>query len=60
MNRIPMALLMAAGMATASCAADAPLKAVDHVDLPRYMGTWYVIGAIPNMFAKGKVATADA
>lgn len=59
MNRIPMALLMAAGMATASCAADAPLKAVDHVDLPRYMGTWHVIGAIPNMFEKGKVATAD-
>jgi apolipoprotein D and lipocalin family protein len=50
---------MAAGMATAGCAADAPLKTVDHVDLPRYMGTWYVIGNIPNFAERGKVATAD-
>lgn len=59
MKRIPMTLLVVAGMATASCAADAPLKAVDHVDLPRYMGTWYVIGNIPNFAERGKVATAD-
>ncbi|MET0616840.1 MAG: lipocalin family protein [Luteibacter sp.] len=59
MNRFPMTLLMAAGMATAGCAADAPLKTVDHVDLPRYMGTWYVIGNIPNFAERGKVATAD-
>ena len=59
MNRFPMALLMAAGMATAGCAANTPLKTVDHVDLPRYMGTWYVIGNIPNFAERGKVATAD-
>jgi apolipoprotein D and lipocalin family protein len=59
MNRLPMALLMAAGMATAGCAANAPLKPVEHVDLPRYMGTWYVIGNIPNFAERGKVATAD-
>lgn len=59
MNRIPATLLFMAGVATAGCAADAPLKTVDHVDLPRYMGTWYVIATIPNMFERGKVATAD-
>ncbi|QWT19569.1 lipocalin family protein [Bacillus sp. NP157] len=59
MNRLPAALLVMAGVAAASCAANAPLKTVDHVDLPRYMGTWYVIGNIPNMFEKGKVETAD-
>ncbi|WP_084621242.1 lipocalin family protein [Luteibacter yeojuensis] len=59
MNRIPAALILMAGVAAAGCAADAPLKTVNHVDLPRYMGTWYVIGAMPNMFENGKVATAD-
>lgn len=59
MNRLPIVLVAAAGMATAACSADAPLKAVENVDLPRYMGTWYVIGNIPNFAERGKVATAD-
>jgi apolipoprotein D and lipocalin family protein len=59
MNRLSLALLLAAGMATAGCAADAPLKTVGPVDLPRYMGTWYVMGNIPNFAERGKVATAD-
>ncbi len=29
------------------------------VDLPRFMGTWYVIAHIPYFFENGKVATRD-
>ncbi len=29
-----------------------PLKTVDHVDLPRYMGDWYVIANIPYFAEK--------
>ena len=29
-----------------------PLKPVEHVELPKYMGTWYVIANIPTMFEK--------
>lgn len=29
------------------CTAMTPLQTVDHVDLPRYMGDWYVIANIP-------------
>jgi apolipoprotein D and lipocalin family protein len=59
MKRFAAVLLVMAGVAAAGCAVDAPLKTVAHVDLPRYMGTWYVIGTLPNMFERGKVATAD-
>jgi apolipoprotein D and lipocalin family protein len=39
--------------------ADPDLSPVSHVDLPRYMGRWYVIYHVPNFLEKGKVATAD-
>lgn len=39
--------------------ADPDLSPVSHVDLPRYMGRWYVIYHVPNFMEKGKVATAD-
>lgn len=29
---------------------DEPIRPVSHVDLPRYMGSWYVIAAIPTRF----------
>lgn len=37
----------------------APLDAAPTVDLPRFMGTWYVIAHVPYFFEKGKVATRD-
>ena len=37
----------------------APLKTVDHVDLPRFMGGWYVIGTIPWIVEKNNVGTMD-
>ena len=29
-----------------------PIKPVAHVDLPRFMGNWYVIASIPTRFEK--------
>jgi apolipoprotein D and lipocalin family protein len=37
----------------------APLKTVDYVDLPRFMGDWYVIGTIPWIVEKNNVGTMD-
>lgn len=36
-----------------------PLKTVPHVDLPRYMGDWFVFSHIPYALEKGKVGTLD-
>ena len=36
-----------------------PLKTVDHVDLHRFMGDWYVIGTIPWIVEKNNVGTMD-
>lgn len=36
-----------------------PLQTVEHVDLERYMGDWYVIAHIPYALEKGKVGTLD-
>lgn len=33
-----------------------PLKTVPHVDLSRYLGTWYEIATIPQRFQRGCVA----
>ena len=32
--------------------AEAPLQPVPHVDLPRYMGSWYVVASIPTRFER--------
>jgi apolipoprotein D and lipocalin family protein len=36
-----------------------PVTTVKHVDLPRFMGRWHVIGHIPYSLERGKVATYD-
>lgn len=36
-----------------------PLEAAPTVDLPRFMGTWYVIANVPYFFENDKVATRD-
>ena len=36
-----------------------PLKTVAQVDLPRFMGAWYVIGTIPWFVEKENVGTMD-
>jgi apolipoprotein D and lipocalin family protein len=35
----------------------APLQTVDHVELSRYLGTWYEIASYPQSFQKGCTAT---
>jgi apolipoprotein D and lipocalin family protein len=44
----------------AGCAtAPVPVRTVPRVDLPRYLGNWYVIANIPYALEKGKVASYD-
>lgn len=49
-------LLMAYGLVVVSACGQAsslpPIKPVTHVDLPRFMGAWYVIASIPTRFEK--------
>ncbi len=52
---LPKILLMACAVLinTTACASDLPpIKPVAQVDLPRFMGNWYVIATIPTRFEK--------
>ncbi len=44
--------LLLCGVMGSSWAADAPLKTIDNLDVPRYMGRWYEIAKFPNWFQK--------
>lgn len=58
MKRFLLALVACGGLF--GCAdSRPPLKTVPHVDLQRYLGTWYVIANLPYFLENGKVATAD-
>jgi apolipoprotein D and lipocalin family protein len=48
-------LVMAAAAVAKARAATTPLEVVPHVDIPRYLGTWYEIATIPQRFQKGCV-----
>lgn len=57
-------LLLFAMIVLTACAGPAtrdraPLQPAASVDLPRFMGTWYVIAHVPYFFEEGKVATRD-
>jgi len=47
-------LIVGAGPAAAK---DKPLETVAHVDLARYVGTWYEISSFPQRFQKGCTGT---
>ena len=53
--KILKASLLASVLALAGCqsAPRPPLAAIPHVDLPRFMGDWYVIANIPTFIEKG-------
>ncbi|MFZ9921122.1 MAG: lipocalin family protein, partial [Terrimicrobiaceae bacterium] len=54
--------LVLATLALAACSTAPklpPLRTVDHVDLGRFMGDWYVIGTIPWIVEKNNVGTMD-
>lgn len=58
----PLAVLSATALlAFSGCAhrRAVPLRTVEHVDLDRYLGRWYVIANIPYFLEKGKVASYD-
>lgn len=54
-----LSLLLLGGCASLGQRYAAPLQAAPSVDLPRFMGTWYVIAHVPYFFEAGKVATRD-
>jgi len=54
MSLKPVALALSGSLLLAGCQASMPpLATVDHVDLPRFMGDWYVIANIPTFIEKG-------
>jgi apolipoprotein D and lipocalin family protein len=58
MRFLPLLLpLLFVGCASAPKAP--PLRTVEHVDMDRYLGRWYVIANIPYFLEKGKVASYD-
>lgn len=40
-------------LSLSGCSSMEPLKTVDHVDIERFMGDWYVIANIPTALEKG-------
>jgi apolipoprotein D and lipocalin family protein len=54
-----LAALLLAACASPGARERPPIEAAPSVDLPRFMGTWYVISHVPYSFEKGKVATRD-
>lgn len=50
-TRISLPALLGLAMLLTACGATLPsLKTVDHVDIKRFMGDWYVIACIPTSF----------
>jgi apolipoprotein D and lipocalin family protein len=45
--------LSLAVLATACQSATSPMPTVSHIDLPRFMGRWYVIANIPTVIERG-------
>lgn len=45
-------------LAVSAALAAPSLQTVEHVDLNRYMGRWYVIAHVPNFLEKNKVGTS--
>jgi apolipoprotein D and lipocalin family protein len=53
--------LLATLLATSGCTSmQQPMQTVPHVDLPRYMGDWYVIANIPYFAEKGCVDSIES
>jgi len=53
-----LALILCVGLTSCSSPMKPP-PTVPHLDLPRFMGDWYVIAHIPYSLEKGKVGTLD-
>ncbi len=59
MRTMLLAAVLLAGCATSTTKRLGlpPLTTVDHVELSRYLGTWYEIASFPQRFQKGCTAT---
>jgi apolipoprotein D and lipocalin family protein len=54
MRSVGLATLAGLALLATGCATNEPLRAIDRkVDLPRFMGPWYVIAAIPIFLERG-------
>jgi apolipoprotein D and lipocalin family protein len=53
MNTVTRFLLVAISLLLGGCATPAPIRTVEHVDLERFMGDWYVIANIPTFVEQG-------
>ena len=60
LKRVATLLLVAQVIAGCCGAVAAPLTLVPHVDLPRFMGEWYVIANIPSRFEKNAYNAIEA
>jgi apolipoprotein D and lipocalin family protein len=60
-KRLFLPLAAACGLVNCSNqeSSKAPLRTVERVDLPRFMGDWFVYAHIPYWLEKGKVGTLD-
>lgn len=60
---LPRTLLLACALTVVNTSVHAgvlpPIKPVAHVDLPRFMGTWYVIATIPTRFEKNAYGAVE-
>ena len=54
---LPLLLVAPALAAEAGAGKPPPLETVPHVDLTRYMGTWYDIASFPQRFQRGCTGT---
>ena len=51
-QQVSRLIVMGMLMGLVGCASHAPMKTIEYVDLPRYMGDWYVIANIPTFIEK--------
>ncbi len=59
-RRPALAVLLALGAALSGCRAATPLALERHVDLPRFMGDWYVIACIPTRLERNAYAPRES
>jgi apolipoprotein D and lipocalin family protein len=52
LSRRVRTLLASTVLLLVACADEAPMATVPHVDLPRFMGAWHVIGNIPTFIER--------
>lgn len=57
---LPMLLVLLSVLLSAcGSTPERPAQPMPYVDLPRFMGTWYVVARIPNALERGHMASRD-